>query len=710
MKKFLLFPACIFIINIFSEAQVTQINNNKSLSPVALLNPGLAITVSGIDQTLWATDGTLTGTIQLSSTITSEGGVVLNGKYIFSGSTAATGSEIYITNGTVAGTKLVKDIFPGTTGSDPDAGFAVLGNYVYFTAVTAAGGRELWRTDGTAANTTLVKDIVAGPTSSFIKDSSELTSTGNYLLFDVKTAANGIELWRSDGTSANTFILKDINPGAVSSHPGKFYPYKNNQVFFVATDATHGEEIWVTNGSAAGTVLLKDINPGADSSTYIPIEIAPGFNFPYPLFLTFHIFNNRLFFMANDGVHGSAIWVTDGTNANTSLLKVIGTDTVPTSFLTILDAINVPGKFIFPFSNLDDRYELWQSDGTPGGTVLFKSFPANANQNIPFIYRNFSFNEATQTISYPLFNGNFFFSASGAEGNELWISDGTIANTKIVKNINPGTADGITNIASYIYTKQGFYFDANDGTRGNELWKTDGTDGATSIVKDIYPVPGDADPLMSFIVNSKILFTATDGDDANNRDLFVVDGIFNALPVQLLDFTVTPKANDALLQWSTSQEINSKDFTIQSSDDAQHWNNLGTVQAAGNSSSKVDYSFTDINVMNSGKTIVYYRLISTDFDGKTQNSDVISIKLKAENHWNVQLFSNPVRNNLKILLSGINGPAELSVNDISGKTIYKKRIQNQNGLISIPVNLQSGVYILVTNTNKEKKTIKFINE
>lgn len=710
MKKFLLFPALMFLVNIFTSAQVTQINNNGSLSPEVLLNPNLAIVISGIDQTLWVTDGTVAGTFQLTDTIKSVGtGTVLNGKYIFGGSTVAAGVEIFITDGTKSGTKLIKDIYPGSTGSNPDGQMAVLNGFVYFAATTPAEGRELWRTDGTAANTTLVKDIVPGASGSFGVDSSELTSTGTYLLFDVKTTAEGRELWRSDGTSAGTFLLKDINPGVLSSNPGKFFPYKTNQVYFVATDATHGEEIWTTDGSTSGTVLLKDINPGPDSSTYIPVLIAPGFKFESAVFSSFHLFNNHLFFMANDGVHGSAVWVTDGTTANTSLLKVLSTDTVFNSVI-ILDAINLPGKFIFPFSNLKDRYELWQSDGTSTGTVLFKSYPINTNKNFPFIYLNFSFDTVARTINYPLYNGNFFFSASGIEGNELWMSDGTVTGTKIVKDINPGTADGIKNVSSYIYTKQGFFFSANDGLHGNELWKTDGTNAGTLLVKDIYPGTGNADPQLSFIVNNKILFTATDGDDPSHTDLFVVDGIFSALPVQLLDFSVTPRGNDALLQWSTSQEINSKYFTIQSSDDAQHWNSLGTIPAAGNSSVKMDYSFTDINVMKSGKNIVYYQLITTDINGKTQNSNVISLKIKNSSQWDVQLFSNPIHGDVKALLSGIIGLAEISINDLDGKTIYKKQIQNQNGLISIPVHLANGAYILVVKTNNERKTIKFIKE
>lgn len=706
MKILLLFFIGNFLLIDQLHAQVTQINANKSLSAQIQLNSTTAIFTSDIDESLWVTDGTLAGTFQLSDTITlTNGGELLNGKFIFSGTSTNLGAEIFITDGTLSGTKVIKDIYPGSTGSAPDADMAVLNGFVYFTAATPNEGRELWRTDGTPGNTTLVKDIVPGPTGSIGVDSSNLTAIGNYLLFDAKTDIAGNELWKSDGTAANTFQLKDISPGPLSSNPSNFYPL-NNLVLFTATDPAHGEEIWKTDGTSNGTVLLKDIYPGPDSSTYIPINYF-GFIYESPVFSSFHAFQNQLFFMANDGVHGSAIWVTDG--VNTSFFKVLQTDTSFNSFL-LLDAINLPNKFIFPFSNLKDRFELWQSDGTPAGTTIFKSFPTNANNNSPLIYLNYSFNLATQTISYPLFNGNFFFSANDANGNELWISDGTIGGTRIVKDINPGAADGIVR-PTYLYTTSGLFFAASDGTHGNELWKTDGTDAGTSMVADIFPGTHNSNPELSIICNNKIIFSATDGvPDSLTNDLWVVDGNFTVLPVQLLDFTVTPKINDALLEWSTSQEINSRNFIIQSSDDASHWKDLGTVQAAGKSDVKQNYSFVDVGVMKSGRSTVYYRLESVDIDGKSTVSRVISLKINGNNQWDVQLFSNPVHGNVNVFLTGITGRAELSINDLNGRVIYKKQIQNQNGQFSIPVNLNAGMYIFVVKTNHERKSIKFIKE
>jgi ELWxxDGT repeat protein len=702
MKKLLLFSMSFLFLGSYSYGQVTQLNNNQSLSFAALLNPNLAIFTSAIDQTLWVTNGTPAGTFQLSGTIKATNGVVLNGKYIFSGSTATEGSEIFISDGTIAGTKLMKDIVSGATGSDPDGSMAILNGYVYFTATTAATGRELWRTDGTGANTTLVKDIVSGPTGSNEAGKYYLTSMGNYLYFDVNTSAGGNELWQSDGTGANTILLKDIIPGAVSSNPRAF-SYFNNMMFFTTTsaDGLHAE-VWRTNGTPGGTILIKN-------------GIIPGF-LGAPAYNTFfHIFNNRAYFLINDGTHAGGIWSTDGidaTTSHTSFVQDVNADAMFTGAFFI-DAVNLPAKFIFPVTDVTSRFELWESDGTTAGTKLLKSFPVNSNDRFPFIYLNYSYDGATRTVTTPLYNGNFFFSAnSSTDGNELWISDGNpdAAHTHVVKNINTAD-DGITENISYLYTTAGLFFAADDGTNGNELWKTDGTSSGSSLVKDINPNSGDADPsLVFFIVNGKILFTATDGDDPDHTDLYAVDGTFSPLPVKLLDFTVTAKGDDALLQWSTAQELNSKDFTVQSSVDAQHWNNIGSVPAKGNSSVKATYAFTDLDIMNSGKSMVYYRLIATDIDGKTTSSEIIYLKIKNSDQWTIQLFSNPVHNEVKVLLSVTPGLAKLSINDLSGKVIYKKQLQGQNGLINIAADIPAGIYILQVKTGQGSKSLKFVKE
>ncbi len=709
MKKDLLFLAALFSV-ILTNAQVTQINNNNSLEVVYPLAASKTILSSEIDSSIWVSDATLAGTVQISPNIKYEGsGAVIGGNFIFSGYTPATGVELYMTDGTPGGTVLLKDIYSGTTGSRP-GDFILFNGDIYFSAVTAANGRELWKTDGTSGGTAMVLDIVPGTDSSNNRDAYWLTATASYMLFAARTPSIGVELWKSDGTSAGTVLLKDINmgsSGADSSNPRYFYHY-NSLEFFIAGDATNGEEIWKTDGTPGGTVIVKDINAGtANSTTY---DLFPGF--PYPIFNGFHAFNSKLYFTATDGASTGEMWVTDGTAGNTTLVKdIIPGVSIP--IILLVNAVNLPAKFMFGVSDGSGLAELWESDGTNSGTKVFKTFTPNDPSEIPFIFISYSYDFTTGTINIPLFMGNKFFFIAGtmAEGYELWISDGTLGGTTIVKDINPGAVNGMdpANSLSYLYTQTNLFFAATDATHGNELWESDGTSGGTALVKDIYLNAGDAAPQLSLLTSAgKIFFTATDGDDANHRDLFVVNGSFQPLPIQLTDFTVTPKTNDALLQWSTLQETNSKDFTVQRSYDALHFENIGMVQAAGTTSNRHTYSFTDGGIINSGKSEVYYRLLATDKDGKNAYSKVLLLKIKANTDWIVRMLSNPVRGNVNVLLRGITGTVKLSIKDITGKTVFTNTYQNTNGQITLNANLQSGTYILVAENNNERKITKFI--
>ncbi|HEX8462402.1 MAG TPA: ELWxxDGT repeat protein, partial [Segetibacter sp.] len=282
MKTKLLLTLLAFIV-VATNAQVTKLNSNRSLSTAFPLGSNKTILVSGVDSTLWITDGSTGGTFQLNSSIFYKGdGAILNGKVIFKGRDAANGIELFITDGTIAGTGLVKDIYTGPTSSIPDDDMVLLNGNVYFTAVTAAAGRELWKTNGTEAGTTMVKDIVPGTEGSNIAGDYSLSSNGSYLLFSAKTPTSGIELWKSDGTDAGTILLKDINPGAPSSDANSFFKY-NNIVLFQAKDAANGTEIWKTDGTTAGTVLLKNINAVGNSTSLL------GNYF-------FYIFNGRVYF------------------------------------------------------------------------------------------------------------------------------------------------------------------------------------------------------------------------------------------------------------------------------------------------------------------------------------------------------------------------------------------------------------------------------
>jgi len=118
-------------------------------------------------------------------------------------------------------------------------------------------GNELWKSDGTAAGTTLVKDINPGPNGSSV---AEPTNVGGELFFSA-----GVGLWKSDGTAGGTVLVKDTGFDTGTAHtfdrPTQLTSV-HDTLFFVLFDGIHGEELWRSDGTNSGTTLVKDVNPG----------------------------------------------------------------------------------------------------------------------------------------------------------------------------------------------------------------------------------------------------------------------------------------------------------------------------------------------------------------------------------------------------------------------------------------------------------------
>jgi ELWxxDGT repeat protein len=206
---------------------------------------------------------------------------VIDDKLFFWADNGVNGYELWTSDGTTVGTRMIKDINPGANDSFNNNyfGFKPVNGKVYFQANDGTHGEELWVTEGTAATTHLVKDINLGIANS---DPYGVEFNGSFYF----GANNGVNksLWKTDGTSASTEIIKSFT----NVFPDVIY---NNKLYLSADDGIKGVELWSTDGTSAGTILVADINPGANSSNPAGTATSIG-----------------LFFSADDGVHGRELW------------------------------------------------------------------------------------------------------------------------------------------------------------------------------------------------------------------------------------------------------------------------------------------------------------------------------------------------------------------------------------------------------------------
>jgi ELWxxDGT repeat protein len=390
--------------------------------------------------------------------------VEMGGVLYFTSSDGIHGTELWRTDGTAAGTRMVKDICPGSCASWIFR-LAAWGPALYFSADDGAHGTELWKSDGTEEGTVLVKDLTPGLAGSTPVDFFE---AGGNLYFSAFQEATGRELWKTDGTAAGTGLFVDLWPGAQTSFPRPMGRL-GATVLLGASDAAHGLELWAFDGGPAGPFLVKDINPGAGGSLNDSWADFPGYQ-------PFTVTGNRLYFAAQDGTSGDELWASDGTEAGTVLVKDIepGADgSWPFSFAEL------NGQILFRAYDAGHGYELWKSDGTEANTTLVKDIRSGSDSSNIW--------ELTALGSWI-----YFRAFDGIHGNELWRSDGTEANTTLVKDIRPGTESGLSLFGPSGFAVVGttLTFFADDGTSGAEPWKSDGTDAGTTLLADLNPGAG----------------------------------------------------------------------------------------------------------------------------------------------------------------------------------------------------------------------------
>jgi ELWxxDGT repeat protein len=470
---------------------------------------------------------------------------VSGSRFFFDGYTEETGWEPWVSDGAAAGTHMITEILPGTAGSldHPYARGAtpLADGSVLFPANDGVHGREFWVSDGTAAGTHMLRDVLPGAKGAFDVGLPYLTAFAGRAFFVTGDVTHGAELWSTDGTDGGTSLFADLELGSNGSYPsnltlagGKLYflttqgplwmtdgtpagthaigtdrhltastlTAVDDKVYFAGSDPLTGGEPWVTDGTEEGTRMFANL--AADPT--------PSGN-PRGLVAT----RNLLYFYASEGYSyisntlTTSVWRSDGTAAGTFKLADPAND---------YGSIAAAGELAFFSKPVGSVSKAFVSDGTLAGTqvaadTFFRRFgDGTASAFMPFgdtlfvAYRpqgDFydSLYVTTPAANAPAvllgrtlspgamtpFAGRYAFFSTATQNPKLWMTDGTPTGTYAVVPDLGQTSQGL---GPMIAAGGSLYFFKTLSSEKTKLWKSDGTvavkEVAVGSVKDFVAV------------------------------------------------------------------------------------------------------------------------------------------------------------------------------------------------------------------------------
>jgi ELWxxDGT repeat protein len=440
---------------------------------------------------LWSSDGTAgnTGVFKFNSSSTavqawggSQQMIVFNSDLYLPGWDATHGYSLWKSDGSASNnaTGTVQTGSPTPFNGDPTQE-TIVGTDLYFLATNTSDSSnyDLWKTDGTSANTVPVQ------TSGFARNidgvNSHMTDSGSKVFFTARDAdsngnsPHGYELWSSDGTNANTAMIIDINTNTYGSNPTNLTAV-GSEIFFSAytySPLQNHSYLWQSDGTVANTA---------------PVETAAHV---IPTGTNNYVADGSTLFFTATGSNGNDLW-TSGTGTD-SAVEMFPTGTNPFSGdfdgdPSKADAFAAIGSELY-FGALDaanaPRYALWQSNGTASGTTVVADLDVNQ-----------------QLYHLTAVGSNLFWDEWDATNSEyaLWEYNGSTA--AIVADITSDGA-GLFNLTA---VGSSVFFEAYDTNAGEyALWTSNGT--TTTKLVDFTNGDQFYDPIA---FDSKLFFIAYD--------------------------------------------------------------------------------------------------------------------------------------------------------------------------------------------------------
>ncbi|HXU34026.1 MAG TPA: ELWxxDGT repeat protein [Thermoanaerobaculia bacterium] len=404
-----------------------------------------------------------------------------------------------------------------------------------FRNATAAALLSLAAVAHAATPAALVRDVRRTPGPNLSSAPSYLVSLGDRALFWASAPLVGRELFRTDGTTAGTFLVTDLCPGSCDSLSFAEHPpiVAAGYAFFLATDGARGTELWRSDGTAAGTRPMIDLAAGPEDGFYLFL-IAGG---DRALFATLPPFGEGIDLWQSDGTAaGTAPFVHLADGAATALTRPVGA--------AALGPLPGGQRLYFPNFLVGGDSGVWESDGTAAGTRPVRALPeasrvfCSERSDLPRVAAGglvVSLSGAgdgtdcepwlaAEGVARPISDlapgpeGSFpygfirigpvtlFAATVPGLGEELWRTDGTAAGTFLLGDANPGDESAHPVFLGDLGGEA--YYSECDAAAGCELWATDGAAGSLRRVADLTPGPESSDLMAVGVAGGRLWFKA----------------------------------------------------------------------------------------------------------------------------------------------------------------------------------------------------------
>ncbi|HEX7184793.1 MAG TPA: ELWxxDGT repeat protein [Thermoanaerobaculia bacterium] len=571
-------------------------------------------------QEIWRSDGTPQGTRRITELAFAEPfghspsfplAAEAGSRLVFT-VTDGTAFRLWSTDGNPASTSLIHSLCPGGCQSLPSDLWSLvsLGTRALFLAEDAARGRELWSTDGTAAGTRIIRDLCPGPCSLEIERLQPLPGA---FAFVAEESGKPLQLWRTDGTVAGTHPLTSFTRETSAVYTLTRIIAAGQKIFFIGANR-YGEELWVIDarqvrmvadiGRPESSSEPKDLVPFGDtlfftatggvfqsSGTFettftirgdssiptIPwiaatalgrLFFAQGRDLCSALSATGAVvrltslqngsigslpveLNGRAYFKVVPFSGAPELWQTDGTPQGTSKVA-----TLPLSS-RFYGPVSVGSQLYLSGVDATGAHTIWVSDGTAAGTRKILDIPNEQQfqeewsfrraggsvffatygpyRSVSYLWRTDGTNEGTYRLDESTgfealgdsteYMGQLYFLADGGDwGIGLWTSNGTAAGTLLFKEaILPRARLRELPKPGHIAVFAGrLFFAASILGEGVELWSSDGTVAGTTLVRDIFPGPHSSKPAWLTVASDRLFFAANDG--VHGVELWETDG------------------------------------------------------------------------------------------------------------------------------------------------------------------------------------------